>query len=426
MTKTSPHTLYICYFGMRQPLVETQVLPYLAELSNGGIKVSLVTFEPNLKRDWTIDQIRETRERLSEMGIEWDCLGYHKSPSAIATAYDIVVGVRYVHRRIRADNVDVLHGRVHVPTLMGAIARRLSKQKPKLLFDIRGFFPEEYTDAGVWPENGILFRAAKRVEKWLMRESDAFVVLTQKARDILFPGSEDHGLDRSGRPVEVIPCCVDLENRFFFDKEPSREELRRELNVENRFVITHLGALGGLYLTNEIADLLETARAKDPSTFALFLTQTDPDLIVPQLLKRGFTAEDFFVGKVPPPDIPRYLRASDVGLSIVKAGYATASRSPTKIPEYLACGLPIISNRGVGDVDKLIIENEIGVLLDDFSIESYRKALEGIIDLGDVTEKCITTARREFDLKTVGGYRYRQLYARLLEGADHRARAQKN
>ena len=56
MIPTPPHTLYICYFGMRQPLVETQVLPYLAELAKGGVKVSLVTFEPNLKRDWTVDR----------------------------------------------------------------------------------------------------------------------------------------------------------------------------------------------------------------------------------------------------------------------------------------------------------------------------------------------------------------------------------
>jgi len=34
--------------------------------------------------------------------------------------------------------------------MMGAIAKKLSRQKPKLLFDIRGFFPEEYTDAGTF------------------------------------------------------------------------------------------------------------------------------------------------------------------------------------------------------------------------------------------------------------------------------------
>jgi len=30
-------TLYICYFGLREPLVQTQVLPYLREIGKGGV-----------------------------------------------------------------------------------------------------------------------------------------------------------------------------------------------------------------------------------------------------------------------------------------------------------------------------------------------------------------------------------------------------
>ena len=37
-------TLYLCYFGLREPLVQTQVLPYLRELVAGGVRVSLLTF----------------------------------------------------------------------------------------------------------------------------------------------------------------------------------------------------------------------------------------------------------------------------------------------------------------------------------------------------------------------------------------------
>ena len=33
-------TLYICYFGLREPLVQTQVLPYLRELLREGEKGS--------------------------------------------------------------------------------------------------------------------------------------------------------------------------------------------------------------------------------------------------------------------------------------------------------------------------------------------------------------------------------------------------
>src|SRR3979490_1166393 len=90
----------------------------------------------------------------------------------------------------------------HVPALMSAIARKRSGAR--LVFAIRGFMPEEYTDAGVWPANGYLYRGLKRVERYLLRVSDAFVVLTEKARDIVFPGCTH--TENLGRAIEVIPC----------------------------------------------------------------------------------------------------------------------------------------------------------------------------------------------------------------------------
>ena len=414
--------------------MQTQVIPYLREIQKGAEdlphrqpkaaathpyqggelwEVSLLTFEPEFRDKWTDEQIAETRKELAEQGIDWYYLPYHKWPSAAATAWDILRGTIRVWRLNGKKKFDVLHGRVHIPTLMGALARKFSSHKPKLLFDIRGFFPEEYTDAGIWPENGLLYRSAKRVEKWLMKEADGFVVLTEKARDILFPESVETGKDKLGRPVEVIPCCVDFAGRFNIDQKQDREKYRNRLGVGNRPVYSHVGALGGLYLTEQIADFLLAAKEKN-NTFALFLTQSDPQLIFPLLRERGFTENDYFVEKVDSREIPGYLAAADAGLSFVKAGYATQSRSPTKIPEYLACGLPIIANRGVGDVDKLIEENGIGVLLEDFSKESYIFALNRIDELGDISEKCRRTAEREFDLETVGGDRYRRAYKALI------------
>lgn len=430
--------LYICYFGLRQPLVQTQVLPYLRELLKDGHEITLLTFEPDYTDSWTPEQIGDEREKLLLTGVEWHCLPYHKWPSAMATAYDIFRGAWFIRSMIGKKRIDILHGRVHVPTLMGAIARKFSNRKPKLLFDIRGFFPEEYTDAGIWPENGILYRAVKKIEKWLMNEADGFVVLTEKARDILFSqagrslpprpsatspnqgGEFEPGWSDENRPVEVIPCCVDFEERFAIDKDELRLKVRKEMGTEDRFVLVHAGALGGLYLTEQIADFLQAARGRDRKTFALFLTQSDPGLILSLLKERGFAEDDYFVGKVSPSEIPGYLCASDAGLSFVKAGYATQSRSPTKIPEYLACGLPIIANRGVGDVDALIEENGVGVLVEDFSAESYLGALKEFDALGDVREKCRETARTKFDLTEVGGKRYRTLYNRLMAEIDGR------
>lgn len=406
MTKP-PSTLYICYFGLREPLVQTQVLPYLREIAKGGWSVSLVTFEPDLKNKWPSGDLAAMHESLRAEGIDWDALPYHKSPSALATTYDVLNGMLYVVRKIREKELDILHGRIHVATLMGALGRKMSSRKPKLLFDIRGFFPEEYTDAGVWPKEGALYRSVKRVERWLMRESDGFVVLTEKARTILFPGSTE------SRPVEVIPCCVDLVKRFGPAEEAKAASIEEKLRLQNRFVMTHVGALGGLYLTQEIVDLMAASRERDPTTFALFLTQSDPAAVIKMLRGAGFNDEDMFVGRVPPDEIPAYMSLADVGISFVQATYATQSRSPTKIPEYLAAGLPIIANAGVGDVDSLIRSEGVGVLIESFSRGAYSQALAELEGLGDVSQTCREAAARHFDLKTVGGPRYRRIYERL-------------
>jgi glycosyltransferase involved in cell wall biosynthesis len=406
-------SLYICYFGVREPLVQTQVIPYLRELAKGGHEISLVTFEGQIAslQGYGVEKLKK---ELVQQGIDWYWLKYHKRFSAAATAYDLIRGTIFVWRMIGRKQLDILHGRVHVPTLMGALGRKLSRKKPKLLFDIRGFFPEEYTDAGVWPENGLLYQMAKRVEHWLMKESDGFVVLTERARQRLFPESASTGFDTLNRPVEVIPCCVDFERRFTGVRQDERQVTRRELGLNDRLVVTHVGALGGLYLNKELADFLKEARHIDPSVFAMFLTQSDTEQIIPLLKERGFAESDYIVRRVPSGEIPRYLAASDIGLSFVKATYATISRSPTKIPEYLAAGVPIIANCGVGDVDTLVGERGVGAIIEEFTDHAYRDSIKAVQKLNGIGEHCREVARDEFDLASVGGERYRRIYRRLL------------
>ena len=412
--------LYICYFGLREPLVQTQVLPYLLEIMKDGVNMSLLTFEPDIKSTWTNEKIEASRQQLNEKGIDWHYLPYHKRPSAPATFYDILNGAQKVRRLISLAKFDILHCRIHVPALMAVIARKFSSKKPKILFDIRGFFPEEYSDAGIWPENGWLYLAAKRVEKWLLNEADGFVVLTEKARDILVPkiAVEKNNLaapvtDRRGRPVEVIPCCVDLK-RFEIADESLREETRHKLAINGRFVIAYVGSFGGWYLSDEMFDFFAAAREIDPSVFILILTQRQTEAAIEKLKARGFAEGDFFVRSVSPEEIPYYLNAADAAISFIKRCYSKQASSPTKNAEYLACGLPLIANAGVGDVDALINDNGVGILLAETNHKSYLDAIRRLCGLGKIGEHCREVARREFDLVNVGGKRYRRLYRKLL------------
>jgi glycosyltransferase involved in cell wall biosynthesis len=392
--------------------VQTQVIPYLRQLQSDDVRTSLLTFEPHLD-SWSADEMSKQRAVLQSQGITWHCLKYHKSPSLPATIYDMAIGGWTILRIMRREGVNVLHARNHVPGVMCAMAKKL--KGGQLVFDIRGFMPEEYTDAGVWPENGYLYRGLKRVERYLLRTSDAFVLLTEKARDIVFPGCSD--VDNLGRPIEVIPCCVDFE-RFESAEHTSRESLREELKLSNRRVIVYLGSFGGWYMTDEMTDFLALAHKQGPATFSMILTQSPRQMVIDRLASLGIEPKDFLVNQVTPDEVPRYLKAADIAISFIKPCYSKQSSSPTKIAEYLASGLPIICNAGVGDLDKLIVENRVGALVRDFTPEAYLKALDEVDAMSrdeTLSDRLRGVARREFDLSDVGRTRYRRLYERLMK-----------
>jgi glycosyltransferase involved in cell wall biosynthesis len=411
-------SLYLCYFGLREPLVQTQVLPYLRQLRAAGIEVGLLTYEPELRRRWSAAELTEARARLAADGIKWFYLPYHKRPTLPATLYDVAAGALLAARYARRPGSPVvLHGRGHIGALIGALAKRLSGAR--LLFDIRGFMPEEYTDAGVWPAGGYLYRGTKRVERYLLANSDAFVVLTERARAILFADGAEQ--DARGRPVEVIPCCVDPA-RFDAAESQARADVRRELGLTERRVFVYVGSFGGWYMTDEMSELLAAAHRQDARTYALILTQSEPTVVVERLRAAGLSAADSWVGRVAPADVPRYLRAADVAVSFIKPCYSKLSSSPTKIAEYLAAGLPVICNAGVGDLDELITTDRVGVLVREFDAAAYAAALAELAALQrdpELSARCRASAWARFDLIGVGGARYQRLYRRLLQRAEN-------
>lgn len=400
-------TLYLCYFSLREPLVQTQVLPYLRELVKGGLGVHLLTFEPGWPGSWLPEEVQQWEERLAAGGIHWHARTYHRRPSLPATMYDIASGAWHVIRLARRERIAVLHARSHVAAMMGALAKPWTGAK--LLFDIRGMLAEEYVDAGIWPAGGRLYRLTKAAERWLLHAADGFVVLTEKGQRLLF--GERQVLS------EVIPCCVDGA-RFPASLARQREQWRREFGFAGKRVLVYVGALGGWYLTDELIALLVEAHRQYPQTFSLILTQSPSEVLRERLLQQGLSCEQFLIRSVPVPEVPRYLVAADLAVSLIKPCYSKQFSSPTKVAEYLAAGLPVLCNAGIGDLDELIERERVGLLFAEFTPQALRAALKRVEQLlaePDLAQRCRSVALQHFDLAQVGGARYRQLYQRLLQ-----------
>ena len=394
-------TLYICYFGLNEPLVQTQVLPYLRGLSREGIEVSLLTFEPNYQ-SISVQDAEKWRATQAEAGIEWSYLPYHKRPSLAATAYDIAAGARFVVRAFRQKHVDVLHARSHVPLAIALLAQRLGASC-RLIFDIRGLMAEEYRDAGIWRENSLAFRAVKRVEAEGIQKADQLVVLTTRFRDWLVAHKK-----KSAEQIEVIPCCVELSTAALEDKT----ELT---SPGDRFEVIYAGSVTGLYLLEEMARFFLELKKLRPDAYFRVLTQSSREFAESTLRKSGLRPEDFNISGVSPAEVPQWLSRARLGLSFRKPTFSQIAASPTKVAEYLAAGLPVVCNDGVGDAD-FISQNQVGIIVNSLERSTFSEAAARAMALladPHLRERCIETARSHYDLDNVGRKRYLNVYQRL-------------
>ncbi len=402
-------TLYISYFGSSKPLVHTQVVPYLATIAQSGIDVTLMTFEdPADAGDDEAERRVRMRHDLSARGISWVPLRYHKRPSLAATAYDTLVGIAVAAWLVRSRGIEVVHARNHVPGLMALAIKRLLGTK--VLFDQRGVMAEEYVDAGIWREGSIPFRLIKAVERRLFRDADAIVMLTRRIHEALRERSQE--LRQSQVPVEIIPCCVDLE-RF---RQPSSSAARKRLGLEGKRVLVYAGSIGGSYMLDEMLRLFAAGRALDPSLHFLLLSPGGEAAVHQALDRHGIPRDACTTLGVPPAAIPEYLAASDLGVSFAKPCFSRLGCSPTKIGEYLACGLPVITGPGIGDVDDIITGDDVGVLVDRFDDAAYSAAMERALALaGDpaVAGRCRRSAEKNFSLERIGREGYLRVYRQL-------------
>jgi glycosyltransferase involved in cell wall biosynthesis len=394
-------TLYICYFGLCEPLVQTQVLPYLRRISADGIEVCLLTFEPDRRRAWPAEEAKAWRARLRAEGIRWYSLSYHKRPRLLATLFDIAAGACAALRIIRRHNVSVLHARAHVPLATALAVKSLTGCR--LVFDIRGLMAEEYVDAGTLAEGSAVFRLIKWLERAGIRRADQVVVLTRRMREWLM--DQGVGADK----IEVIPCCVDLARFAGCGAEHAEPE-------PGRFEVVYAGSATGLYLIEEMARFFSALRARKPQAFLRVLTTTSRGKVIAALRQAGLNETDFRVESAPASHVPAYLRRARLGISFRKPTFSQIAASPTKIPEYLAAGLPVVCNASVGDMDDLVEEAGVGVVVRSFDPQAYAEAVEQVLAVipdPELPGRCERVAREHFDLERVGARGYRQVYQRI-------------
>lgn len=163
--------------------------------------------------------------------------------------------------------------------------------------------------------------------------------------------------------VAYVPNGVDT-TRFKRPPAPAIAALRAALGLDGRRVVGYAGTLA---LQNHPVDLLLDAFARSatgmPDT-ALLLIGGGEDL--PLLRERvdalGLSDRVYFTGHVPQQSVAGYLALSDISADPVCDNDVARARSPLKIFESMALGVPVVTG-DVGDRATLLDSGRAGVLV---------------------------------------------------------------
>lgn len=345
--------------------------------------------------------------RLTAAGLEWIPLGYHKNPPVISTAFDIVRGILCARRVCRRRDVQVLHARSYVPAVIALGARRASHAA--FLFDMRGFWVDEKVEAGHWRAGGALYRIGKWWERRFFRSAGAIVSLTDAGvRALPTLGYQVP----STVPVQVIPTCVDLER---FAPGLTDPELSAALGLTGSCVIGTVGTMSNWYMRDEMLRYLAyLARALD-NVRVLIVTREGHEALRLDARAAGVPLDRLVVTRATFAEMPRYVSLFDAGVFFIRPALSKRASAATKLAEFLACGVPVIINDGVGDSGTIVKERGVGMVLPALDSGSFERSLPHVRSvLADpmLRDRCRQVAADLFDLER-GVERYRRLYQQL-------------
>lgn len=389
--------LYICYDGILEPLGQSQVLAYLKELS-AVQPIHLVSYEK--ARDWAnTQQVRRLRKEMQSVGIKWHPLRYHKAPSALATLWDIAVGIVVGMYLILRYKLKIVHARSYVASVMALTLRKITSVR--YLFDMRGFWADERVDGGLWQRDSGLYRTAKWFERRFLQHADHIVSLTHAGVQEL--RKFEYLKDRAP-PMTVIPTCADLE-RF---RPPEARSAK--------FVLGYVGAAGTWYEFSAAAVAFVALKRYRPEARMLILNRDEHDYIHHCLANAGILAEDVELLSAPHADVPHHMARMTVGVFFIKPVFSKQASAPTKLGEFLGCGIPCLSNHGVGDMASILEDNRVGVAVHSFSPADIDAGVERLLELAEDEEtsaRCVRVASEHFQLAE-GVRRYARVYQELL------------
>ena len=257
------------------------------------------------------------------------------------------------------------------PPLILGIAGWLAARRWRvpMVFNIQDVFPDVAVEVGAI-KNPRVIAAARWLERFLYRRSDAVTVLSEDLRENLAAKLSGHRPER----VRVIPNFVDTDRIRPADRDNS---YRAELGLGDRTVVLYAGNIG---YSQSVELLVGAARRFADRSDVVFVVNGSGSGRSAVLEAAEGLDNIIFVGLQPKERLPEVLAAGDIHTVLLRRGLARSS-VPSKMYSILASGRPCVASVDPGtEVERSLVSADAGVAVPPEDLDAFCVALEPLLD----------------------------------------------
>jgi colanic acid biosynthesis glycosyl transferase WcaI len=244
------------------------------------------------------------------------------------------------------------------------------------VFEVRDLWPESLAAVGVGLEGTLLHRVLGAIAGFLYWRADRIVVVS--------PAFKDHLIRYWKVPAAKISVVENGVEVDLFRPDPAAAEVRKQLKLEERFLICYIGTMGNAHGLETLMDAAEELQTAMPGAMFLLIGEgAERDRIVELAALRRLSNVQF-LGQQPRERIPAYVSAADLCLVMLKKAELFKTVIPTKLLEYMACERPVIIAVD-GQARQIVEDAGAGVFVEP---EDSKALARAILDLsGDAPKR---------------------------------------
>lgn len=391
--------LFVVSEGPSETVIDSQVVDPIVAVGREGVTMDLL-FLPD-PRPWLAKRTyygRRKQEIAARIGGRVSVVPMPRKHTRVGAA----IGPWVLAAELaRAPGPLLVHGRTDFSAFAASRVARWSRRL-RFLYDARGDVMAEFRGNAI--RTGTMGPRVERTLRWLHRirheavtRADHVLCVSTALRDRLVA---EHGLDPARSTI--VPCVADAEK--FGPDEEERAAVRGELGVADRFVVVYPGRFGAWHYNPETFAVVRALMDADPSVFFLVLTPDRDEAAA--LAARTLPEGRFAIRSARHGEVPRFLRAADLGVLLRAPDPLNEVACPTKFAEYVLSGLPVLISAGIGDCSPFVATERAGAVLERPDPEAAVAAVARI--------RSEPEAARRARIAALGQRLSRQRYARDL------------